>query len=99
MTKKNGHGVVSFSFSSPSPASSSSSSSSSSLPILCLVDWTARKCREQLVQLPAPRFAANVPLVSLSEEHQYSIGDSSPEDDDGGGGYRNQLESKNLRQK
>ncbi|KAI3411059.1 Serine protease [Globodera pallida] len=97
MTKKNGHGVVSFSFSSPSPASSSSSSSSSSLPILCLVDWTARKCREQLVQLPAPRFAANVPLVSLSEEHQYSIGDSSPEDDDGGGGYRNQLELLHAR--
>uniref|UniRef100_A0A183C9P1 Peptidase S1 domain-containing protein n=1 Tax=Globodera pallida TaxID=36090 RepID=A0A183C9P1_GLOPA len=94
MTQKNGHGVAFFS--SPSPASSSSSSSSS-LPILCLVDWTARKCREQLVQLPAPRFAANVPLVSLSEEHQYSIGDSSPEDDDDGGGYRNQLELFHAR--
>jgi hypothetical protein len=70
---------------SPTLVPSSASATTTALPILCLLDWSAPKCREQLVQVPAPRFAsANFLAASSAEE--YSSLDN--EEGEGEGGWR-----------
>jgi hypothetical protein len=38
----------------------STSFATTSFPIICLIDWNSPKCRDQMFELPAPRFAQNV---------------------------------------